>query len=387
MSEAWSRTVPELRFPEFQGEWEDRRLNEILSLVVDNRGKTPPISPDGIPLIEINALGTRSVNYGSITKYVSVETYDSWFRKHLQHEDILFSTVGATALTAIYDSSIKAVVAQNIVAFRFENTNQIFMHYLFSVRRNNLKFKRIQMGAVQPSVKVSQAVKIRFCISNLSEQKKVASFLSAVDGRIEGMEKKRDLLKEYKKGLMQKLFNQTLRFTDDNGQPFPDWEEKRVREIAPLQRGFDLTHSKMKKGKHPVVFSNGILATHAEFKVKKPGVVTGRSGTLGKVTYVDQDFWPHNTSLWVTDFCGNYPKFIYYFYLRFKFEKFNSGSTVPTLNRNDVHIEKQMIPVSYAEQQKIADCLSAVDRKIGQVGAHVSRTREIKQGLLQKMFV
>src|SRR5690554_8140665 len=99
------------------------------------------------------------------------------------------------------------------------------------------------------------------------------------------------------------------------------WEERKTKDIAPLQRGFDLTVSNTKDGEYPVVYSNGILRSHNEFKVKGPGVITGRSGTIGKVSYVKSNYWPHNTSLWVTDFKGNHPKYIYYFYKRFKLER------------------------------------------------------------------
>jgi len=93
-----------------------------------------------------------------------------------------------------------------------------------------------------------------------------------------------------------------------------------------LQRGFDLTNSQLKSGVYPVVYSNGINNYHSEYKVKAPGIVTGRSGTIGNVFIIEKDFWPHNTALWVTDFKGNHPKFIYYLILSLQFEKYLAGS-------------------------------------------------------------
>ncbi|AUH35126.1 hypothetical protein CUV01_01295 [Paracoccus tegillarcae] len=98
---------------------------------------------------------------------------------------------------------------------------------------------------------------------------------------------------------MQQPFAQTLRFTRDDGQPFPDWEEKALSDVAPLQRGFDLPNEKIEPGSVPIVYSNGILKHHNEARTNGPGVVTGRSGTIGKVHYIEEAFWPHNTSLWV----------------------------------------------------------------------------------------
>ena len=89
-------------------------------------------------------------------------------------------------------------------------------------------------------------------------------------------------------------------------------EKKQIIDVAPLQRGFDLPSNKLVNGKYPVVYSNGILNYHNEYKCEPFGVVTGRSGTIGKFTFIDKKYYPHNTSLWVTNFHGNHPKFIYY---------------------------------------------------------------------------
>lgn len=87
-----------------------------------------------------------------------------------------------------------------------------------------------------------------------------------------------------------------------------------MKDIAPLQRGFDLPTTEMCPGNYPVVMSNGIGGYHSTYKVNGPGVVTGRSGTIGKLQYIEDNYWPHNTTLWVTNFYGNNPKYIYYLY-------------------------------------------------------------------------
>ena len=92
---------------------------------------------------------------------------------------------------------------------------------------------------------------------------------------------------------------------------------------------------------------------------------TGRSGTLGKVHYIDTDYWPHNTSLWVTRFNDNIPKFIYYLYESLSFGRFASGSGVPTLNRNDAHSYRIALPSDRNEQRAIAAALSDVDALLG----------------------
>lgn len=180
--------------------------------------------------------------------------------------------------------------------------------------------------------------------------------------------------------------------TDEINMPplrFPDykeeWKPTILSNFAPLQRGFDLPVADIIVGQYPVVFSNGILKHHSQFKVKAPGVVTGRSGTLGKLTFVDVDFWPHNTSLWVTNFFGNVPKFVYYFYDWFDLKRFGTGSGVPTLNRNDVHSQKILVP-SDCEQQKIASFLTAVDDKIQQLSKKKALLELYKKGVMQQLF-
>jgi len=134
------------------------------------------------------------------------------------------------------------------------------------------------------------------------------------------------------------------------------------------------------------VYSNGIINSHAKAMVKGPGVVTGRSGTLGNVHFVECDYWPHNTSLWVTSFNGSIPRFIYYLYSYIGFERFASGSGVPTLNRNDAHSFDVAIPVNPSEQSAIATALSDVDALIAAEDALVAKKRAIKQGAMQELL-
>ena len=163
------------------------------------------------------------------------------------------------------------------------------------------------------------------------------------------------------------------------------WGIKKLSEVAPLQRGFDLPTGKIKKGSYPVVYSNGISNYHNEFKVKGPGVITGRSGTIGKVHYSDGNYWPHNTALWVTDFKDNNPRFIYYLYTYVNLEKFATGSGVPTLNRNDVHSFEVLVP-SCSEQKSIAEALSDTDNLILSLEKLIDKKNKIKQGAMQQLM-
>ena len=156
--------------------------------------------------------------------------------------------------------------------------------------------------------------------------------------------------------------------------------------IAPLQRGFDLPSGNVLDGTIPVVYSNGILRYHNDYKCKAPAVITGRSGTIGKFTYLDKGYyWPHNTTLWVTDFCHNNPKFIYYLYQTINISQFATGSGVPTLNRNDVHRHRCYLPKSIDEQRKIAAFLSLIDERIAVQNRLIDRLQSLMIGIAQKI--
>lgn len=142
-----------------------------------------------------------------------------------------------------------------------------------------------------------------------------------------------------------------------------NWTHARLKEVAPLQRGFDLTREEIKIGKYPVISSSGLWGYHNEAKVHGPGIVIGRYGTIGKVIFTEDDFWPHNTTLWVTDFCGNDPQFIDYLYRSLDFRKYSGKTGIPGLNRNDLHAIKIHVPPVH-EQRAIASVLSLWDRAI-----------------------
>lgn len=165
-----------------------------------------------------------------------------------------------------------------------------------------------------------------------------------------------------------------------------DWEVKKIIDVAPLQRGFDLPTHCIRRGSIPVIYSNGICNYHNKGICKAPGLVTGRSGTIGKFTFIaDGMYWPHNTSLWVTTFKDNEPKYIFYLYSSLDFASYSSGSGVPTLNRNDVHDTYVSLP-PISEQHKIAEALSDMDTLIAELEKLIAKKRLIKQGAMQQLL-
>ena len=137
----------------------------------------------------------------------------------------------------------------------------------------------------------------------------------------------------------------------------------KLGEMITFQRGYDLIHNQMKGGKIPVVGSSEIIGWHDEVKVKAPVLLIGRSGTVGRPQYYDTDIWAHNTTLFVSDFHGNDPKFCFYFLQNLNLENYANSSSVPTLNRNSIHPLEVPLP-DLPTQTAIAKILSSLDEKI-----------------------
>ena len=165
-----------------------------------------------------------------------------------------------------------------------------------------------------------------------------------------------------------------------------EWRETTLGEVLTLQRGFDLPKAKRLPGPYPVVASTGPVGTHRTAPVKGPGVVVGRSGSLGGGQFIKSDFWPLNTTLWVKDFRGSDRRFCYYLLKSLDLAQFNAGSGVPTLNRNHIHPIPVKVP-SASTQHLIAHILGTLDDKI-ELNRRMNETlEEMARALFKSWFV
>ncbi len=163
------------------------------------------------------------------------------------------------------------------------------------------------------------------------------------------------------------------------------WRFGRIDQFLVLQRGFDLTQKEAREGDVPVVSSSGVSYYHNVAKVQPPGVVTGRKGKLGGVYFIDVPFWPHDTTLWVKDFKNNEPKFVKLFLEGFSLERFDAATSVPTLNRNNVHKLRVSFP-PLAEQRRIVEIVDAWDEAIALTDRRIEAARQRKKGLMQRLL-
>ena len=143
-----------------------------------------------------------------------------------------------------------------------------------------------------------------------------------------------------------------------------EWKECLLGDLITFQRGHDLSKSKMSGNGYPVVGSNGIIGFHNEYTTEYPSITVGRSGNVGKPYIVYGRSWSHNTSLYIKEFKGTDPIFIYYFLQTLDLGNYAGGSAVPTLNRNHIHSLNVRVPADVSTQEKIANTLKALDDKI-----------------------
>ena len=163
------------------------------------------------------------------------------------------------------------------------------------------------------------------------------------------------------------------------------WEVGRLDDVLVLQRGFDLPKAKRIEGEVPIYAATGVTGFHNESKVKAPGVVTGRSGTIGEVIYVQENFWPLNTALWAKEFPKAEPLYAYYVLSSLDLKQFNSGAAVPTLNRNDIHSLDTRIPPRQL-QKKFQSEASAMLKQARTLDLQTQALRRTRDLLLPRLL-
>lgn len=279
---------------------------------------------------------------------------------------------------------VDAYIVSHLCALlpKFEIVDGSFLfHALRHIRLAELK------ADGYPTLNLSE-IKVRTLpFPPLPEQQTIARVLSTIQKAIEAQDKIIAATKELKKSLMKHLFiygpvpvseAERVPLKETEIGPVPEhWGVKQLLDTATLQRGKDLPKQNQIPGQYPIVGSSGVIGYHNESVCSGPGVVTGRSGSIGNLAYVEENYWPHNTGLYVKDFHGNNPKFIYYLLHSVDFRKYSTGVSVPTLNRNFVHSALVPVPPTQ-EQQQIAYMLTSVDKKI--------EAEEGRKAALQSLF-
>lgn len=214
----------------------------------------------------------------------------------------------------------------------------------------------------------------------LSEQKRIVDLVSSVDAYIAALQRQVDVARAARSAMLSELLSAG---GDDWTETTP--KVKKLEDFASLKRGHDLPSQARTEGAFPVVASNGAVGFHNDFIGPIPGVVTGRSGTIGKVFYLEGGYWPLNTTLYVTDFKGNNERFVAFTLEKMGLERFAGGTTVPSLDRKVLRRELVFAP-DVAEQQAIVDTVSSVDDVIQSTELAVAEAKKVRSGLLSELL-
>ena len=400
--------VPKLRFPEFSMEWEEKRLGEVTTYV-DYRGRAPTKTEEGHFLVTAKNIKKGFIDYECSKEYVAENDYLNVMSKGLPEiGDVLFTTEAPMGNVAQVDDK-NIALAQRVIKFRSKKmlSNLYLLHYMLSaIFQKSISEKSI--GTTVQGISGKELHRIRLAFPSLHEQQKIASFLSAVDTKINQLTHKKELIEQYKKGVMQKIFSQELRFKTDDGSEFPEWEEKKLGEISNVKDGTHdspkytnvgyplltsknlLTNGKLDFENINLISEEDYISINKRSKVDIGDILFGMIGTIGNPVLIQEDgFAIKNVALikekdtLLNIFLIHYLKSIH---LLRQFYQQNTGGTQKFIALGVIRDFLISVPC-IDEQTKIADFLSAIDSKIDLVTKQLNEAKNFKKGLLQQMFV
>ena len=363
--------------------WEKKTLDQLGSI---SRGKSkhrprndPKLFGGQYPFIQ--TADVKNANF-YITEYS--DTYNETGLAQSKLWDV--GTLCITIAANIADTGILGIPAcfpDSVMGFiSYDGVSDVrFVKYCFDMLQRDCK--QISQGTAQDNLSWQKLSTIEFPAPPFEIQHRIADILSAYDDLIENNRKQIKLLEEAAQRLYKEWFVD-LRFPGHEHAKIVDgvpegWFATNINAVMTFHRGYDLTKNNMVPGKYPVVGSTSIIGYHNQYKISGPGIVTGRSGSLGEYQLIWGNFWPHNTSLYVSDMKGHHVLYLYGMLQTVDFSSLNNGGAIPTLNRNTlsniavleapkalqqeyVHIAEPYYQAMWREQQQILNLQEARDR-------------------------
>lgn len=342
------------------------------------RGGQNSYKETGITLIRSLNVYDFQFEYDGLA-FIDNNQADELNNVEVREKDILLNITGALVARCcmVPKKLLPARVNQHVAIVRV-NSELADPHFVLNVI-NSPRYKThlltiAQGGATREALTKEKIENFEIPFPPLPVQHKIADVLSAYDDLIEVNTRRIRILEQ----MAQSVYREWFGKVDTKSLP-RGWELAILEDALILQRGFDLPKQDRKVGNIPIYASTGITGTHIDAKVKGPGVVTGRSGSLGTVIYIEEDYWPLNTTLWVKEFRRVTPLYAYYLLKDLDFSQFNSGAAVPTLNRNDVHGLPVVIPSKdiLSEFDEFVLPLYGLRRNLTMKNANLRRTRDL----------
>lgn len=274
--------------------------------------------------------------------FIDEEKYREMEGFSVKPKDLIISCAGTIGRIAIAPNDAKpGVINQALMRIR-PNTEIVSCRYLKWLLESP-KYQRDIFGksagsALKNLAAISEIKKCEIPLPPLEEQQRIAAILDKADAVRRKRKEAISLTEELLRSTFLEMFGDLFAFIRPNVKKHSKGFEKcRLGSQITLQRGFDITKTQCYEGPYPVISSGGISAYHSEYKANGPGVLLGRKGSVGRVHYVETDYWPHDTTLWVREFNKNNPIFVYYFFKYFPISNFEESTSNPTLNRNRLH--------------------------------------------------
>lgn len=264
--------------------------------------------------------------------------------------------------------------------------NRKFVYYFLQLPYCRGFMKSRSSGSTVLHLDVNAVKKMFIPLPSLPEQRKIATILSSVDASIQETDAIIAQTEQVKRGLMQELFTKGIGHTEFQDTKIPDgWRSCKLDNIIDLVYGSGLSEANRMPGFSPVYGSNGIIGYHENALVKGPGIIIGRKGSIGEVTWCNEDFWPIDTTYYVKTKSNINLKWIYFSLILLNIKRLNSATGIPGLNRSDILSLRVFVP-PLPEQRKIASILSSVDEKLEAERGHRAQLETMKKGLMQNLL-
>ncbi|MGL5983290.1 MAG: restriction endonuclease subunit S [Cetobacterium sp.] len=407
--------APKLRFPEFSGDWEENRFQNVFKIFNGYAFSSNDSRSNGIRWVKIADVGIKKMKEDSLS-FLPFDYNKKYSNFLLNENDYVLALTRPILNNKLKIAKINSNFHNSLLNQRVgkleSNQNVDFIYHF--LQKNNVvsKIETNIAGSDPPNLSPKEINNLKINIPSLPEQEKIASFLSEVDIKIEKLEKKKELLSQYKKGMMQKLFSQKLRFKDENGNDYPDWEEKKLEEIlfehkeknkeGKILEVFSVARQKgvinqiehlgrsfasNNTSNYKVIFENDIVYTKSPTSDFPFGIIKqNMTSRVGIVSTLYAVYKPINKYIgFILDSYFSSPINTYN-YLNPLVQK-GAKNTMNISNLEFLNGVKIKLPINVKEQEKIANFLSSIDKKIELVERELERNKEFKNGLLQKMFV
>ncbi|NLI41200.1 MAG: restriction endonuclease subunit S [Caldisericales bacterium] len=404
------KNIPKLRFPEFEGKWEFKRLGDVAE-IYDGTHQTPKYVKSGIPFYSVEQVTSNDFNN---TKFISEDVYMIESKRIvIEKGDILMTRIGDIGTPRLIDWDVKASFYVSLALIKQSNkyNSEFFSQYIKTRNFRKELWNRTIHVAFPIKINLGEIGNCKASFPSLPEQQKIASFFTVIDQKISQLKRKKTLLEQYKKGVMQKIFSQEIRFKDDNGQEFPKWEKKRLSEIFieinetvgtrdiptySITAGVGFVSQNEKFGrnisgqqnKHYTVINEGQFSYNkGNSKTYTYGCIyvndTGKRIAVPNV-FISFEFIDQKMS---SQF---YSKLFESHYLDKGLRKIISSSARMDglLNVNKNSFFQLSVPCpNYIEQKKIGHFLYSIDSKIFHIKNQIEKAEVWKKGLMQQMFV